>query len=318
MNVPAAPEVSVVMTTFNVVGFVAEALGSALQQTLCPTEVIVVDDGSTDDTAEVVRSFRDTRIRLIETPHHGRCRALATAVELARGEYLAMLDGDDIWHPEKLALQVAYLRNHPDVEATFSWYRIIDESGSETGLASQKWRGPISFGQLLKDNVIGNGSSAVIRRDSLLGIGGLDESLGGCFDYDASLRLALLGVGKLVCIPAYLTYYRRRSGQITRDLSTMEQSYNQLLAKMFLLAPGETARVAGAARSNMSRYFAYLAYEGGDFDIANRYLMRGFWYAPLTFLLEPRNWKLGLANAAAALLPEHLYRRLLRAALRAC
>lgn len=138
-----------------------------------------------------------------------------------------------------------------------------------------------------------------------------------CVDYDASLRIALLGPEKLVCIPAYLTRYRRRSGQITRDLSNLERSHERMLDKMVRLAPMETARVAAAARSNMARFFAYLAYESADFGLANKYLLRGFRHAPLTFLCELRNWKLGLANAAAALLPEQMYRRLLRVALRA-
>lgn len=317
MTLSAAPEVTVLMTTFNVANFVADALRSALAQTLCSIEIVVVDDGSTDTTAAVVRSFDDARIRLYEMPHGGRSRALNTAVTLARGEFFAMLDGDDIWHSEKLARQVAYMREHPAVDLTFSWYRIIDESGSDTGLTSRKWRGPISFGQLLTDYVIGNGSSAVIRRDPFLKIGNFDENAGGCVDYDVCLRIALLGPGKLACVPAYLTLYRRRSGQMTGDLSKMEGSYDRMLEKMLRLAPVETARVAAAARSNMSRFFAYLAYERGDFGRANRYLLRGLLHAPLTFFCELRNWKLGLANTAAAILPEHLYRRLLRVALRA-
>jgi glycosyltransferase involved in cell wall biosynthesis len=317
MNLSTAPEVSVVMTTFNVASFVGEALRSALQQTLHSIEIVVVDDGSTDATTDIVRSFNDSRIHLVEGPHNGRCHALNAAIEIARGEFLAMLDGDDIWRPEKLAVQVAYMRKHPNVDLTFSWSRIIDEDGSDTGLTSRRWRGPISFGQLLKDNVIGNGSSAVIRRDSFLRVGRFDENLGGCFDYDAFLRLALFGPGKLVCLPAYFTHYRRRSGQSTRDLSKMEPGYDRMLEKMSLLAPVETARVAAAARSNMSRFFAYLAYESGDFGQANRYLLRGLRHAPFTFVCELRNWKLGIANAAAALLPEYMYRRLLRIALRA-
>jgi hypothetical protein len=87
-------------------------------------------------------------------------------------------------------------------------------------------------------------------------------------------------------------------------MSSMEQGYNQMLEKMLGLAPVETARVAAAARSNMSRFFAYLAYESGDFGQANKYLMRGLRHAPLTFLCELRNWKLGMANTAAAILPK--------------
>ncbi|MGD0580404.1 MAG: hypothetical protein ABSC08_15935, partial [Bryobacteraceae bacterium] len=129
---------------------------------------------------------------------------------------------------------------------------------------------------------------------------------------DAWLRLALLRPGNIACVPAWLTYYRRRTGQITKDVCRMQRGWNRVLEKMMRLAPRETARVAAAARSNMARFCAYVAYEDQNYLEAWECLFRGFREAPLRFCLDLRNWILAAATLAAAVLPARLYRRLLR------
>src|SRR5271157_6072795 len=108
MEWPAEPEVSVVMTAFDVAPFIGGALQSALNQTLERIEVIVVDDGSTDGTLAVIRAFHDPRIRLVERSHEGPIFALNTGIAQAQGEFIAFLDGDDVWHPDKLAQHVRF------------------------------------------------------------------------------------------------------------------------------------------------------------------------------------------------------------------
>ena len=208
-----------------------------------------------------------------------------------------------------------FLKEHPEIDLTFSWSRMIDENGTETGLTSRPWRGSLSFSQLLTDNVISNGSSVVLRREPFLRIAPFDFPLDACHDLDAWLRVALLRPGNIACIPAWLTYYRRRAGQITSDIDRMEHGWNRVLERMMRLAPQETARVAAAARSNMARFYAYLAYENGNYFKAWAYLYRGFREAPLRFFLDLRNWKMTAATLSATLLPAHWHKRLLRVAL---
>jgi glycosyltransferase involved in cell wall biosynthesis len=315
MDLPTAPELSVVITAFNVAAYIGDALQSALNQTLRHIEVIVVDDGSTDGTLAVIRSIHDPRIRLVARSHAGEIAAFNAAIALAQGEFIAFLDGDDVWHPDKLAQHVRFLKDHPEIDLTFSWSRIIDENGTETGLTSRPWRGSLSFSQLLTDNVIGNGSSVVLRREPFLKIMPFDGALESCYDFDVFLRFALLRPANIACVPACLTYYRRRSGQITRDIDRMERGWNLVLERMMRLAPRETARVAAAARSNMARFYAYLAYENGNYFKAWAYLYRGFREAPLRFFLDLRNWKMTAATLSATLLPAQWHKRLLRAAL---
>ena len=122
-----AMNVSVIIRTYNRAYILGEAIASAIQQTVPPLEVIVVDDGSTDATSEVVRAFQDDRIRLIKhEANRGVGAAGNTGVSAARGELIAFLDSDDLWEPDKLEKQLAFLERHPEVDILFSDVVIVD------------------------------------------------------------------------------------------------------------------------------------------------------------------------------------------------
>jgi hypothetical protein len=128
--VAALPTVSVVMSVYNGQSFVAEALESILSQTLEDFEVVVVDDGSTDETPSILRRYRDPRVR-IEThaTNRGLTPSLNRGLSLAKGEFIARHDADDISEPQRLAQQVDFLRRHDDVALVGSGYRTIDAAG---------------------------------------------------------------------------------------------------------------------------------------------------------------------------------------------
>lgn len=312
----AFPALSVVTASYNVADYIGQAIHSALAQTFRDFELIVIDDGSTDGTLDVVKQIFDPRIRLEPRPHQGAPATLAEGIALARAPYLAFLDGDDFWHPNKLEKHVRFLDSHPTADLTFSWSRIIDEFGRDTGLTSRLWNGPISCAQLLADNVIGNGSSPVFRREALLAAGGIDTTFPGCYDLDAWLRMSLIRSGNLVAIPEFLTFYRRRPGQLTADVPMMESSFNRLIEKMRAIAPEHAARAEKRARSNMQRFFAYGRYQGDDYSGALRTIARSFRQAPGTFLSDSRNWKMTAATLAGLVLPQRVHGYLTRAALR--
>ncbi|HQW31108.1 MAG TPA: glycosyltransferase family 2 protein [Flavobacteriales bacterium] len=128
---PAAPvKVTVLMTLYNKAPFVAEAVQSILDNTFTDLELLVVDDASTDGGLEVVRSIADPRIRLLESPvNTGRAAAANRGYDAARGEYVAVLDADDIAHPERLAKQVAFMDTHPEVGISGTAYQVLGRSG---------------------------------------------------------------------------------------------------------------------------------------------------------------------------------------------
>lgn len=113
------PLVSVIIPVFNCEAYLAEAVGSVLAQTYRPLEIVIVNDGSTDGSAEVARSFDDPSVRYCYQENAGIGAARNKGIDLARGEYFAFLDADDIWAPEKLSLQMACLEKDPDLEIVF-------------------------------------------------------------------------------------------------------------------------------------------------------------------------------------------------------
>lgn len=182
------PAVSVVMPVYNGETFLEEALLSVLTQSLRDIEVIVVDDGSTDRTPEILAYVTDPRVRVLTQPNGGIAAALNFGVAHARGRYVARMDADDRCVPERLDRQVSFLETHPEVAAVGSSYRLIDESGAYLGV----------FGTLVGDQELrrdlfvrcpfGHGTM-MIRLSALQELGGYDVGCVPAEDYDLWIRL---------------------------------------------------------------------------------------------------------------------------------
>jgi glycosyltransferase involved in cell wall biosynthesis len=158
------PVVSVVIATYNMARYLPLAVKSALGQTYKSIEVLVVDDGSTDDTAGAIAPFlADHRVRYCIQENKGQAAAKNHGVQKSRGEYIAFLDADDMWAPEKLELQIPVLSRSKNLGVVYSRFAYIDENGEERGLVDgELFRGRIS-GPLLIRNFIGFGTSVVKR-----------------------------------------------------------------------------------------------------------------------------------------------------------
>jgi hypothetical protein len=307
-----APVVSVIIPTYNVAGFVGQAIRSALGQTLREMEVIVADDGSTDGTPEVVRSFSDPRLTLTVFPHRGPTWVLNDSVARARGRYWAMLDGDDVWAAERLRKHVDYMDAHPETDLTFSLSRFIDESGADLGITSRTCKEPPSFRRLFEENLVSNGSAVLIRREAAERAGPFDTALAACYDHDLWLRIALQRPANVHCIPEILTFYRRRSGQITKDWRLMEAMSSLLAEKFRGLRPEDVASGECARRSNLGRYLAAIAFDNADYRTGMRLLWNAMQASPEDFLGNPRSYRVCAALTAGMILPEQLLTRLQR------
>lgn len=124
------PAVSVVMPAYNLAKFVGQSIESVLSQTYGDFELVIIDNGSTDNTADVIRSYKDERIKFLKVPSNlGPSLAVNIAIGHSTGKYVALLAADDYWTPEKLARQTAYLDSHPDTGAVFSLASVVDEEG---------------------------------------------------------------------------------------------------------------------------------------------------------------------------------------------
>jgi glycosyltransferase involved in cell wall biosynthesis len=189
------PAVSIIMPAYNVAPYVGGAIRSALAQTFTDFELIVVDDGSKDETAAIVQAIAqdDDRVRLVQQPNRGLAGARNTALRAARGEMFALLDSDDMWEPEFLAAQVAILEAHPDVDIVTGngWY--LD--GPRHGQLARPYPDPRPDPILA--SIIGDEWSvfimSVFRRRVYTAIGPYDETMRSNEDYDFWLRAAMAG-----------------------------------------------------------------------------------------------------------------------------
>ena len=230
--------VSVLIPAYNAQATLLRTLQSVEQQSFGDFEVIVVDDGSRDDTARIGADFAagDARFRLVRQANAGAAAARNAALALARGEWIAPLDADDLWHPDKLARQVQCLKStQPTTVLVYSWSVDIDERSLVISrrLDLDRFEGD-AYAALVLTNFIGNASVPLIRRDVLVAVGGWDASLRaraaqGCEDWQLYLRLA--EVGDFVLAPGFLIGYRQTSGSMSRQVPEMTRSYELVMAE---------------------------------------------------------------------------------------
>jgi glycosyltransferase involved in cell wall biosynthesis len=230
--------VSVLVPAYNAAATIAETLASALAQTYEDLEVIVVDDGSTDDTAEIVADIAscDPRVILVRQVNGGVANARNTALGRARGSYIAPLDADDLWHPDKLAHQLQCMSAAGSgVGVVYCWSVDIDATSTviDQRLDLDYFEGDV-YAAMVLSNFIGNASVPLIRRAEIDAIGGWDISLRardaqGCEDWLAYLRLA--EITDYALEPGFLVGYRQGLAAMSRNVISMERSHRLVLAE---------------------------------------------------------------------------------------
>lgn len=207
------PRISVVIPCYNSAAFVAATIESVLAQTLPPSEIILIDDGSTDNTVEVLAGYGD-RIRLMRRDNGGPAAARNLGISVAGGDFIAFLDSDDLWEPHKLARQMEKFRAFPETALVFSEAMMFrEEGGVKLPVSRIGYTADPTFRQLLFGDFIPN-STVVVRRDCLEAVGPLDESreLLGVEDYEYWMRIALRY--RLQGIAEPLAWYRLREGNL--------------------------------------------------------------------------------------------------------
>ncbi len=273
------PRVSVVMPVYDVEPFVAEAVTSVLNQSFTDFELIIVDDGGSDLSLEICRQFDDPRIRIVSQPNRGLSGARNTGIAKARGEYIALLDSDDRWLPEKLELHVIHLDNAPRIGVSFSPSRFIDEDGQPLRIKQAGKLKQIAPADIFCRNPIGNGSAPVLRRSALDKIAFrhpadqnrlcfFDEGLRQSEDIELWLRLAVGAGVRFEGIAPALTEYRIGSGGLSSQIMRQYDSWQKVVFRLEHYAPQFTARHVARARAYQLRYLARRAVQLGDPSMA--------------------------------------------------
>jgi hypothetical protein len=239
------PKVTVLMAVHNGGADLARAIDSVLAQTFTDFELLVVDDGSTDGSAETIERSADARIRLLRNEQNiGQVPSLNRGLAEAQGEYVARLDHDDLCLPRRLERQVAVLDAEPDVALVGTWLDVLDESGQIYGRLRGRMSDYVEFVYaILVDRYPFGHPSLMFRRDVVRSLGGYDATLAPSEDKDLYRRLAL-GRHDARVVPEALVRYRRHEGQLSHVQRETQLANDHLSQERFIaqLAPGAPAR----------------------------------------------------------------------------
>lgn len=251
--------ISVITPTYNRARFLPAAVASVLSQTFGDFELIIVDDGSEDNTPDVLKPFlADRRVRYVYQENQGQSHARNLALKQATGDFIAFLDSDDVWAPDKLEKQLAVFRANSEVDIVHGDEAIINEQGSVVSLQNmRRYSGRITR-YLLADNSVSI-TTALVRRRCFDEMGGFDTSVGVADDYELWLRFSARYCYQYE--PGIVASYRVMADQISSDkrrrYAANERIIQQFLARYGeVLSPGE--RRWGLARfyCRKARYFA--------------------------------------------------------------
>jgi glycosyltransferase involved in cell wall biosynthesis len=237
--------VSVIMPAYDVAPYIGAAIESVIAQTTTAWELLIVDDGSTDSTADIVRAYldRDSRVRLLQQANRGISGARNAALRESSGEFLAILDSDDLWEPDYLTAQLAIFAKHPDVAIVTGngWFL----GGRRHGLPARPW--PDKRPQPTLAGILGDEAAifilSIMRRCVYDTIGGFDEDLRSNEDYHFWVRAAIAGF-KFIRNDEPLGHYRRRNDSVSASDVRMLTGAIVVYEKLRPLLAGRPAELA--------------------------------------------------------------------------
>ncbi len=250
------PTISVIVPAYNAEKTVLETIKSVQQQTFSDFELIVINDGSTDKTLELLNTVNDSRIKVFSYPNGGVSIARNRGITQASGEFIAVLDADDLWTPDKLELQLAALQQNPEAGVAYSWAYYMDEQGKSSQPSEPVYFEGNVYAQLLVNDFVVSCSNCLIRRQAVESVGEFDPEVAGAADWDYWLRLAFNW--PFVVVPKHQVYYRISSGSMQSNVDFMERCNLGVIKKGFQAAPPEMQPLKNHSLANTYRYSAHL------------------------------------------------------------
>ena len=283
--------ISVVIPAYNAAPYIREALESVLAQSYTNFEVIVVDDGSVDNTAQIVRDF-GTAVRLVQQKNRGLAAARNAAIKEAQGEIIAPLDADDLWEPVYLEIMIDFLLQHQNAVAAYCGFRYISAAGVEIGRSASKVVPSESFHETL----LGDGnwlipSAVIFYKNMAERVGLFDEEISPVAD--AGLWMNLSAHSPFVGLPNQLVKYRRHGENMSNDPKLMVSANARLIEKIFGAPSDASTHWSPQKRQAYTKLFSsgalqYLA--SGNTEESTRYFLRLLELAPLA-VLQLQFWR---------------------------
>jgi glycosyltransferase involved in cell wall biosynthesis len=279
-------KVSAIITAYNYAAFLPDAIESVLGQTRAADEIVVVDDGSTDDTAQVVAAYAGQGVRYVYKENGGAGSARNTGLRETSGDLVAFLDGDDRWLPDKLAWQLAHIEQNPGVGLVTGSEWQVYSSGEPPYLLR---RAPIAsanfYPDILVENTIGNPSLTLIRRECFDAAGVFDEKMPLGQDWDMWIRLAMrcrVGV-----VEAPLIYFRRHGSSLTANKVLERYRSNKHIQRRYIRRISNPLRRVRLRTSAQSMNLYYIAADLADGSAGKGNRLRAFGMALASILLNP-------------------------------
>ena len=309
------PLISIVVPAYNAESFIGQTIISIIGQTYKNIEVIVVNDGSKDNTADLVRSIAqaDSRITLLNQSNSGVSAARNLGIEKSKGEFIAFIDADDIYYPQAIEkLTNTILQADDSVGVVYGWSAHIDESGNFTSSFNCSTSKGDVYQDLIQSQFVGNASAFFVRRSCIDKTGYFDRQiLPGCADWDFLLKLAERYQFKVV--PEFLIGYRKLSTSMSSDFAKMEKAYQQIIDNACKRNPDLTAE---SLRTSRSWYFLYLSIQSrisrkysqsisylckalilNKQPLSNSYVRQTLFYTFIEIAISPLGFILNMDNA---------------------
>ncbi|AKG21004.1 glycosyltransferase family 2 protein [Calothrix sp. 336/3] len=255
------PKVSVVIPAYNAMAHLPETLESILRQTFTDFEVLIINDGSSDQIIPWTKKITDSRVKLISQANQGVSVARNTGINYAQGDYVAFIDADDLWEATKLEQQVQYMETHPEVGLCHTWLFLINEQSQPTGrVLGTEITGNI-WQQLLEKNVIAC-SSTFVRRNCFRDVGSFDRNLRVAEDWDMWLRIAAkypIGV-----IKEPLVSYRLHPQNKSKKYASRLEDLRLIIEKAFQSVPFEQLHLRNRSYGHMNLCIAWKCLQSSD------------------------------------------------------
>jgi glycosyltransferase involved in cell wall biosynthesis len=244
--------ISAVIPVCNGAQLVPEAIASVYEQTVVPDEVIVIDDGSTDDTPAVLRQLGSRlppSFRWVTQPKSGEARARNRGIELSTGDFVAFLDHDDVWHPDKTRRQLEHFASEPALALSFTAYRLENAIRSEVTIERERWNPDPDavLSRLIERCRIATPSTVLVRRDALDRVSRFDETVGRGTDWLMWLSVARAGM-QIGYLPEVLVEYRPDPSNPSQNLSALSTNACRVTRRFFEL-DGRPVAYEGRERS---------------------------------------------------------------------
>jgi glycosyltransferase involved in cell wall biosynthesis len=251
--------ISVVISAYNAEHTILETVQSVQEQIFSNFELIVINDGSTDRTLEILNKIIDPRLKIFSYKNGGLPVARNRGIAQATGEFIAFIDADDLWTPDKLELQLAALQQHQEAGVAYSWTAFIDEDGQFLYAQEPTFFEGNVYPQLLASNFISSGSNILVRRQFIELAGKFDPSLKSAEDWDYNIRLAALC--PFVVVSKYQILYRKSSQSMTAKVDVMQKAILTVVERAFQTAPPELQFIKNQTLANSYRFFAKIYLE---------------------------------------------------------